>query len=380
MSSLQRSSWHWTVCSVLSFILSGSPALGAELNEGLETLSQDPAGRVENIRFDLAEGGVVRVFYDLIADNPQQLLGVRLVVSQDGGQTFDITAASVSGDVGPTVVPGAGKRITWEAARDIERLDTDRLRFRIEITIIAAGQRPPRSWGVSASFVPDWRLSSALSNAFFNSERANWRASEFRVGMARGRSQGAEWGITLVRKRLKAGSSLVRVDASDPGTSTTTLSVASESPWLTGAEMYAFMPFVRLGNRSQLGVLLGGGMSTQFEGTVQRRTEGPIFTTPAGGPSARIVSVGPGFMRDYRGRILDVQPGETAVVEQVTARELYSITGNTTLQPLVRAELAATFSVRRQLKLRVSGGFNFPGFQVFSVEIAHLFGVPGTGR
>src|SRR5262245_53586992 len=164
--------------------------------------SQDPAVRAENVRFEVADGGIVRVYYDLVSDNPQQVAGVRLMVSRDGGQTFDFTATTVSGDIGPAVGPGTGKQIRWEAARDVERLDAALLRFRIVVTTVGITQAPRRFWGVVGSFVPDSRVPSSLSKSLFNAQTADLRGAEFRIGIARGRSLGRDWGISAVLRRL----------------------------------------------------------------------------------------------------------------------------------------------------------------------------------
>ena len=48
-----------------------------------------PLGRVENLQFETPEPGVVRIFYDLLTDNPLLRVDVTLQVSRDGGQTYD---------------------------------------------------------------------------------------------------------------------------------------------------------------------------------------------------------------------------------------------------------------------------------------------------
>ena len=42
--------------------------------------------------------------------------------------------------------------------------------------------------------------------------------------------------------------------------------------------------------------------------------------------------------------------------------------------PVGRAELGAATLVGERLKVRVSGGFNMPGFQVVSVSFSYLLG------
>jgi hypothetical protein len=341
--------------------------------------AQDQPARADNVRFEVAEGGVVRVFYDLVADNPQQLVDVRLMVSRDGGRTFDLTARTVSGDVGPAVASGTGKQITWEAARDVERVDAALLRFRVVVTTIGITQEPRRFWGIVASFVPDSRVPSSLSKPLFNAQAADLRGAEFRIGIVRGRSQGRDWGISVVRRRLKSGSSIVRggydLTSSDPLARTSYL--VTESIWATGAEMHAFFPFVRLGRRAQLGVVFAAGMSTDYDGDVERRTEGTIYATnPSAGGSLRTVPVGPGFVYTYQGPAIAVAPGQTSATDRVAARLLRVNGWDIDAQLLARIELAGSIALGRQAKLRMSGGFNFPNTAVFGIDIARFFGAP----
>lgn len=343
--------------------------------------SQEPARRAENLRFEVAEGGIVRIFYDLVADNPQELVGVRLVVSQDGGRTHDITASSVTGDVGPAVLPGPGKRITWEAARDVERLDTVRLRFRIVVGVLAVAREPRRFWGVSAGFVPEWRMPGRMGPYLFDGEPVDFVGSELRIGIVRGGDMVSEWGISLVRRKPKIGAALVRESPDSPAAarSTTAYSVTAESGWITGVEVHTFRPFLRIRKRGQLGALFAAGLSGNPDGTVQRNTAGTIYASnPRGFPLPSVVPAGPGFVLDYRGQVVPVAPGETAAVDQVAATDMYGGSIGNILR--VRAELAARFAIHPRLSVRVSGGLNFPALQLFSVEVVHLFGSSSTGR
>ncbi len=90
-----------------------------------------PQGQIENVRFEQMTGGVLHVFYDLISEDPDAVFSVELHVSQDAGATFDMIPPSVSGDVGSGITPGVGKRIVWNAGRDVERLQIEQFRFRI---------------------------------------------------------------------------------------------------------------------------------------------------------------------------------------------------------------------------------------------------------
>lgn len=93
----------------------------------------DARGQVENLQVNHQPGGAVEVVFDLQAATPDVRFDVTLEVSQDGGTTFDMTANTVSGDVGigVPIAPGAEKRIVWQSGHDLERIDIENLRFRI---------------------------------------------------------------------------------------------------------------------------------------------------------------------------------------------------------------------------------------------------------
>jgi parallel beta-helix repeat protein len=131
-----------TVDYHLSF---GSPCIDAGDPAGTYTGQKDIDGeaRVLNGRVDIGadeygggQGGVkpiisnvtanqktdgskvVDIYYDL-ADQDSLTLSVSVKVSSDGGSTYTITPASLSGDVGASVARGIGKHIVWNASNDL---------------------------------------------------------------------------------------------------------------------------------------------------------------------------------------------------------------------------------------------------------------------
>jgi hypothetical protein len=108
---------------------------------------------------------------------------------------------------------------------------------------------------------------------------------------------------------------------------------------MLGVEVHRFFPFVTAGNRVQVGLNLGGGIA-QLRGFV---TGAYVSTTEAN----------------------FTLPFEEAFA--VTGREIDYL-------PLGRAEIAAAALVGERLKIRVSGGFNMPGFQVVSLTFSYLLG------
>jgi hypothetical protein len=99
-----------------------------------------PGGRAENVRVERSAGEVVTISYDLASDDVQAVFTVVLFVSQDGGKTFDLRPKSVAGDVGSGVHVGRGKKIVWQAGRDVESVEMDLFRFSIRTE--AANAKP----------------------------------------------------------------------------------------------------------------------------------------------------------------------------------------------------------------------------------------------
>ena len=87
------------------------------IQTGLEDVPQTPA--VENLAFAQRRdgSGLVDVTFDLV-DGDSPSVTVTLEASSDGGAAWDLTVATVSGDVGPFVAPGTGKTIVWDFAAD----------------------------------------------------------------------------------------------------------------------------------------------------------------------------------------------------------------------------------------------------------------------
>ena len=84
------------------------------------------AQRVSNVTFR-QEGKLVYIGYSL-----SEKADVSVEVSTDGGVTFGYPRmAHVSGDVGKDVSAGNAKSITWDVLQDCERLQGDRICFRV---------------------------------------------------------------------------------------------------------------------------------------------------------------------------------------------------------------------------------------------------------
>jgi len=87
------------------------------------------AATIENVKAEIDEHDRLVVTYDY---NGSPAGAIHLSISQDGGESFDCPL-SISGDVGPGVKPGSGRRIIWDIFMDSRVLQTDRLVARVSI-------------------------------------------------------------------------------------------------------------------------------------------------------------------------------------------------------------------------------------------------------
>ncbi|MFC1717529.1 SUMF1/EgtB/PvdO family nonheme iron enzyme [Candidatus Poribacteria bacterium] len=87
---------------------------------------------VSNVHAEQLSGSkLMEINYD-VADPDGDLLTITAAISNDGGRTFTVPAASFTGDIGSRIVPGPGKRIVWYAGTDVPGVyDTD---YRVKIT------------------------------------------------------------------------------------------------------------------------------------------------------------------------------------------------------------------------------------------------------
>lgn len=99
-----------------------------------------PTADVRNVRVEAEPEGGVSITYDLVASDSRIVVATRLEASSSRDGTFDIVPRATRGDIGPGLTPGNGKRIVWDAARDIEDVQPERLRFRI---VVSARSRGP---------------------------------------------------------------------------------------------------------------------------------------------------------------------------------------------------------------------------------------------
>jgi formylglycine-generating enzyme required for sulfatase activity len=144
-----------------------------------QVLAVDPV--VSNVQAKQREGSrMVDITYD-VADPDSPTLTVYLKVSADGGATWKGPVELVSGDVGRGIVPGGGKRLVWDAGKEMPNQFGVKYRYRIGasdqwlfpdgMALIPAGpfqMGDDRVWGpvhtvtVSAFAMDKWEVSIEL--------------------------------------------------------------------------------------------------------------------------------------------------------------------------------------------------------------------------
>ena len=82
-----------------------------------------------------------------------------------------------------------------------------------------------------------------------------------------------------------------------------------------------------------------------------------------------------GGIAQLRGFVTGIYAGPTVSNFTLPFPEAFAVAGREIdWLPLGRAELAAAVLAGDRLKVRVSGGFNMPGFQVVSFSFSYLLG------
>lgn len=218
------------------------------------------------------------------------------------------------------------------------------------LLIPAAGRaQDPSHWGVVASITPSqsWNVVSPLDEYIFEHEgTADLSGTDFSIGIARGRTLGGDWGVSFVRRAVKDGSRFESVG------SFCTNNVCSdqvdefyltESVTYTGVEVHKFVPFVTIAGRVQIGMNFAGGIG-KFDGQLEKHDFQTQFTQS-------------GLVR----------------TETITTEEMEDLVALKPF-PLGKVEAAVAGIIMPGLKIRASGGLNFPGYTVFRITGVYLFG------
>ena len=205
-----------------------------------------------------------------------------------------------------------------------------RARVLLVCALVAAAFASPafaqdsKHWGVTASLAP-WSADKRFSGLYFAKD-LDFSGKSERYGVTRGSARGNEWALVFIRRTINEGGTILGNDgrAFEVGPNVK----------LTGFMAEQFGSFGTIARRVQIGVVVAAGVA---------RAEGVMVRVPSG--------------VEYEAR----------EVLTLFAREVG-------FQLLLRGELAVAVAVAPGLKLRFSGGFDWPGTTVVGVTAMYFFG------
>ena len=202
-------------------------------------------------------------------------------------------------------------------------------------------------WGVTASFVPSWKAIPKLE------ELDPWESpdfapagSEFRIGLVRGSDHGGDWSVMFIRNTIRAEGTddiFVEDDRYDPPLLYGTSLIVPKAPVINGIKYEKFTPVITIQDRVQIGLTYGGGIGALQGDVTETILESDYGTQP---------------------------PTQTETVNHREVKELYGLS----FVPIGSVEAAVAVILAPGLKARITGGFNFPNTQMFSVTVNYLFG------
>ena len=109
----------WAITFTAIFMLiSNSIGFAANPIVSNASTTQQKGAKIMDVRYD-------------VADADGDVLKISAEVSTNSGASFDVAAASFSGDYGFGVSPGTGKKFSWDAGADLNGIYTKELRIRI---------------------------------------------------------------------------------------------------------------------------------------------------------------------------------------------------------------------------------------------------------
>jgi hypothetical protein len=179
-------------------------------------------------------------------------------------------------------------------------------------------------WGLMASFAP-WTANDRFK-VLYDARKLDFSGKEVRVGVTKGGALRGEFAFLYVRKRIDEGSTLQDIRRRD--------FAIGPNTYVTGLMAEQFAPFGSIKRRVQIGMVIAAGAGFA-SGTAYGLTEGTTL--------------------------------EAKQVLRVFAKPRR-------FQPLARAELAVAVNAAPGMKIRFSGGFNWPGSSQFGVTAMYFFG------
>jgi formylglycine-generating enzyme required for sulfatase activity len=111
----------------------------------LATVAQATVPVVTNVVATQRTGTkLVDIYYDAF-DDDGDLLKARVEISHSAGATYSVPALALSGDVGQSIPPGAGKHIIWNAGLDWDGEYSDLMR--VKVIVSDSKGLPGLEWG-----------------------------------------------------------------------------------------------------------------------------------------------------------------------------------------------------------------------------------------
>jgi hypothetical protein len=208
-------------------------------------------------------------------------------------------------------------------------------------------------WGVAVRVTPTWKVPSNLKVLFDADTAMDIKSQDFSIGIARGRTLGGDWNVSYVRKNFKDGSFAdnTSVDCFQGGCFTSGSIRTLRGVTLDGIEAVKFISFATIKDRVQIGLNAGGGIGS-LKGSLDVRAFDIVFSCVGNQCTNR---------QTERTFTVDVQDEDNGLY----ALQMY---------PLGKVEIAVGVILAPGLKVRVGGGLDFPGQNVFHVTGVYLIG------
>jgi hypothetical protein len=258
----------------------------------------------------------------------------------------------------------------------------------IAIVLLAASaahaqNTPPSHWGAVVGFAPKFEPMKAvepLTGLIFQEDAVGMlRGSEFRIGIGRGRPESGDWGVSFIRKFI---------DDAEPteveeGLGCEGRGGGQNQPFfldcvanmilrrpdglqISGLEVHKYFSFVTIKQRVQVGLNIAGGFGVGQGGFATERFDRAFTCTFAPGPfpepSDDPCAGGTRSQETTTPTGTGVEP--FAVIQGYDGKYL----------PLGKIEIAGTVILTPQVKVRIGGGFNFPGKTTVGLTGIYFFG------